>query len=127
MAGATSGFTCSHQVAADLGEYGGGKEASRRLSENGLICNMNLLPGEPRKNARNPRGLRFGVQEMTRFGMGEAEMDRIAGLVHDCVVGGSAIAGECRKLREEFPEIHYGYSLADLGRAERGIAQEPSS
>ena len=39
---------------------------------------MNLLPGEPAKNALDPRGIRLGVQEMTRYGMGPDEMDEIA-------------------------------------------------
>jgi len=124
VAGATIGYTCSHQVAADLGDFGGGREVSSRLCENGIVCNMNLLPGEPRKNARNPRGLRFGVQEMTRFGMKEAEMDRMAGLIHDCLAGGKAIAGECRRLREEFSEVQYGYSLEDVGRPSQKRAQQ---
>ena len=115
VAGATIGYTCSHQVAADVGDHGGGRKVASQLTENGVICNFNLLPGEPRKNARDPRGLRFGVQEMTRFGMGEDAMDRIAALVYDCVVGGKAIAADCRRLRERYPKVKYGYTLADLG------------
>ena len=42
-------------------------------------------------------------------------MDRIAGLIHDCLAGGKAITGECRRLREEFSTVAYGYSLEDLG------------
>ena len=111
------GYTRSHQVAVDVGELGGGRDVSRRLCDEGIVTNMNLLPGEPRKNARNPRGIRLGVQEMTRFGMGEAEMDRIAELMHRFLVGGESIADGCRALREEFREIRYGFSLADLDRA----------
>ncbi|MGH7163389.1 MAG: serine hydroxymethyltransferase [Planctomycetota bacterium] len=118
VAAAALGYTSSHQVAVDVGDLGGGQSVARRLCENGVICNMNLLPGEPRKNARNPRGLRFGVQEMTRFGMGVDAMDRIAQIVHDCLVGGKAVSGECRRLREEHPEIRYAFSLDDLARAE---------
>lgn len=108
------GYTESHQVAVDVGNLGGGAPVARRLADNGIICNMNLLPGEPRKNARAPRGLRLGVQEMTRYGMGAAEMDRIAELIHECVVGGKAITEECRQLRARFPGVRYGYATADL-------------
>lgn len=111
------GYTRSHQVAVDVGEIGGGKDVSRRLCDEGIITNMNLLPGEPRKNARNPRGIRLGVQEMTRFGMGEAEMDRIAELMRRYLMGGEAIADGCRALREEFREIQFGFSLAALDAA----------
>ncbi|MFQ5845034.1 MAG: serine hydroxymethyltransferase, partial [Planctomycetota bacterium] len=120
VAGATIGYTCSHQVAVDVGEWGGGRAVSRRLCENGIVCNMNLLPGEPRKNARNPRGIRLGVQEMTRFGMAEQAMDAIAALIHDCLVGGKAVAAECRRLRAAHPKIGYGFDLDALGPAWAG-------
>ena len=109
------GYTESHQVAVDVGDLGGGREVSSRLCANGIITNMNLLPGEPQKNARNPRGIRLGVQEMTRFGMGEDEMGRIAGLMHRCLVEGHSVADDCARLRDEFAEIRYGFQLADLG------------
>jgi len=98
----------------DVGDLGGGREVSRRLDENGVVCNMNLLPGEPRKNARNPRGIRLGVQEMTRFGMGPDEMDRIAALMAECLKDGKDIARDCAALRSDFPEIRYGFGLSDL-------------
>ncbi|MHC4847340.1 MAG: serine hydroxymethyltransferase [Planctomycetota bacterium] len=114
VAAADLGYTQSHQVAVDVGDLGGGRDVSARLDQNGVICNMNLLPGEPQKNARNPRGIRLGVQEMTRFGMGESEMGRIADLMRDCLMDGKAIERECASLRSDFPEIRYGFSLEDL-------------
>lgn len=114
VAAADLGYTQSHQVAVDVGPQGGGQEVSRKLCENGVVCNMNLLPGEPRKNARNPRGIRLGVQEMTRFGMGEPEMRRIAELMKDCLMDDRSIAADCASLRSDFPRIHYGFSLEEL-------------
>jgi glycine hydroxymethyltransferase len=109
VAAADLGYTASHQIAVDVGPHGGGKAVARRLCENGIITNMNLLPGEPGRNARDPRGLRLGVQEMTRYGMGEDAMDRIATLMHDCIVGGKAVAEECRRLRADYPKLHYAF------------------
>jgi len=109
VAAADAGYTASHQIAVDVGSHGGGKAVSRRLCENGIITNMNLLPGEPGRNARDPRGLRLGVQEMTRYGMDEDAMARIAVLMHDCVVGGKAVAEECRRLRADYPKMHYAF------------------
>jgi glycine hydroxymethyltransferase len=114
VAGAALGYTRSHQVAVDVGALGGGRDVSRRLCANGIICNMNLLPGEPRANARNPKGIRLGVQEMTRFGMGEPEMERIAGLMADCLQMGRDVAGRCAELRREFPNVGYGFQVSDL-------------
>ena len=72
--GAEFGYTESHQLAVDVREFGGGDEVARHLKDNNIILNMNLLPHEPLENVANPAGIRLGVQEMTRFGMKEAEM-----------------------------------------------------
>jgi len=115
VAAAELDYTESHQVAVDVAAHGGGKDVARKLCEAGIVCNMNLLPGEPGKNARNPSGLRLGVQEMTRFGMGPGEMTRIAELIHECVVGGKDVAPECARLRESYSSIQFGYDIGDLG------------
>jgi glycine hydroxymethyltransferase len=114
VAAADHGYTASHQIAVDVGPHGGGKTVSRRLCENGIITNMNLLPGEPGRNARDPRGLRLGVQEMTRYGMDEDAMDRIAALMHDCVVSGKAVADECRRLRADYPTMQYAFDVGEI-------------
>jgi glycine/serine hydroxymethyltransferase len=75
---------------------------------------MNLLPGEPSKNAMNPRGIRLGVQEMTRHGMGPAEMDEIARIMAEAILDRREVAADCHRLRERFPEVRYGFRAADL-------------
>lgn len=114
VAAADLGFTRSHQVAVDVHAHGGGKLVSRRLSDMDVICNMNMLPGEPAKNAVDPRGIRLGVQEMTRNGMGPQEMEAIAGLFHAALAQGKDVRSEVRGLRERFAGVQYGYSVADL-------------
>ena len=116
------GYTASHQVGIDVGDLGGGREVSRRLCEQGIVCNMNLLPGEPRKNARNPSGLRLGVQEMTRFGMDEPAMERIAQLFRGCLLENRAIEADCRDLRAQYPEIRYGFGLDALDPLESALS-----
>lgn len=103
------GWTASHQVALDVGEHGGGYEAGKRLCSEDIVCNMNLLPGEEGKNALRPRGLRLGVQEMTRMGMGTDEMDVVAGLIHDVVVGRRHVAAQVHELRARFADVHYRF------------------
>ena len=53
--------------------------AALRLEANDIIVNYNLLPTDT--DARNPSGLRVGVQEMTRYGMREADVQDLAGLI----------------------------------------------
>ena len=114
VAAADLGYTESHQVAVDVGDHGGGKAVSRRLADQDIICNMNLLPGEPAKNALDPRGIRLGVQEMTRYGMGPAEMVEMADLMHAAITGARDVRPEVKALRERFPDVGYGYQVADL-------------
>ncbi len=114
VAAADLGFTESHQVAVDVGDHGGGKAVSHRLSDQDIICNMNLLPGEPAKNALNPRGIRLGVQEMTRYGLGPAEMDEMADLMNAAITGSRDVRKEVKDLRDRFPDVGYGYAVADL-------------
>ena len=111
---ADMGYTASHQVAVDVTAHGGGRDAARRLAASGIICNMNVLPGRQGQTPLRPSGIRIGVQEMTRFGMGDAEMGRIADLIHACLVKGQGVEAECRKLRSEHREIRFGYRLEDV-------------
>jgi glycine hydroxymethyltransferase len=115
VAAADQGFTKSHQVAVDVAAQGGGKAVSKRLADQDIICNMNMLPGEAAKNALDPRGIRLGVQEMTRNGMGPEEMDAIAALFEAALLKGQDVRNEVHALRERFPEVQHGYSVADLG------------
>ncbi len=71
------GFTQSHQVLVDCGEPGAGHEAAVALELANIILNKNIIPGEG-QSVKNPRGVRIGTQEMTRFGMKEDEMKQIA-------------------------------------------------
>ncbi len=109
-------FTESHQVAVDVKELGGGKMVASLLKENDIILNMNILPHEPLRNVTNPDGIRIGVQEMTRVGMKEDEMDRIASLMKECLIEGKEVRGEVNKFRSEYSEVKYSFDelLSDL-------------
>jgi glycine hydroxymethyltransferase len=101
------GFTESHQLAVDVREFGGGDEVARHLKDNSIILNMNLLPNEPLENVSNPAGIRLGVQEMTRFGMKEPEMEQIADLLRRCLVQGKYVGEEVKELRAGFQTVQY--------------------
>ena len=115
VAAADRGFTKSHQVAVDVAAHGGGKAVAQRLAKEDVICNMNLLPGEPGKNATDPKGIRLGVQEATRTGMGAGEMEEVARLLHEAIVGGKSVKADVHRLRAAFPAARYGVVPDDLG------------
>ncbi|MBN2551906.1 MAG: serine hydroxymethyltransferase [Spirochaetales bacterium] len=103
------GYTESHQLAVDVMEFGGGDEVARHLKDNNIILNMNLLPHEPLENVANPSGIRLGVQEMTRFGMKETEMDIIAELFKKCLVDGKYVGDEVKELRLQYQQVQYSF------------------
>ncbi|HWO72660.1 MAG TPA: serine hydroxymethyltransferase [Dehalococcoidia bacterium] len=98
------GYTRSHQIAVNVSAYGGGVQVAQRLEANDVIVNYNLLPWDT--DARNPSGLRIGVQEMTRFGMREPEMQRLAELMAACIKG-REVKAEVNALRARFLKMQY--------------------
>ena len=116
------GYTRSHQVAVDVSEQGGGSFVSIQLQENDIILNMNMLPHEPLSRHDNPAGIRIGVQEMTRFGMAEAEMERVAELIAEAVVQGRDVRDEVNRFRERFQDVKYSFDESAEDTAEEGAA-----
>jgi glycine hydroxymethyltransferase len=104
-----SGYTQSHQVAVNVKDFRGGEKVSKTLELNDIILNMNMLPHEPLRNHDRPEGIRIGVQEMTRFGMGEQEMDRIAELIKECIVDKKPVKEEVNRFRSKFQQVQYSY------------------
>jgi glycine hydroxymethyltransferase len=98
------GFTRSHQIAVDVSAHGGGVAVAQRLEASDIIVNYNLLPRDT--DARNPSGLRVGVQEMTRYGMSSPEMQRLAELMAACIKGRD-VKAEVNRLRGEFQTMQY--------------------
>ncbi len=113
--GAEFGFTESHQLAVDVSEFGGGDEVARHLKDNNIILNMNLLPFESLEKVTNPAGVRLGVQEMTRLGMKEPEMEVIADLFKECLMNGKWIEDEVKEFRAGYQKVHYSFDDAGDG------------
>lgn len=103
------GFTETHQVAVNVREFSGGEKVSRTLEINDIILNMNMLPHEPLKSHDRPDGIRIGVQEMTRVGMAEPEMGRIAELIKECIIDKKTVKEEVNRFRASFQEVNYSY------------------
>ena len=83
-AGATliTGGTDNHLVLVDVRPYGlSGRQAETALREAGITLNRNVIPNDP-NGAWYTSGLRMGTPALTSLGMGTAEMEHIAGLIH---------------------------------------------
>lgn len=106
------GFTETHQVAVDVREYGGGEEVAKKLEKVGIILNKNLLPWDPIDKSANPSGIRIGVQEITRLGMKEKDMEKLAELFDLTVKEKKRpedIMMEVKEFRSEFTTIKYSF------------------
>ena len=107
------GYTASHQVLTRHGELdsGAGAKAADLLERAGIITNMNMLPGDTK--AMTPSGLRVGVQELTRVGMGPTEMEEVAKLYGRVLLQGedpSMVKKSVAALKGEFQTIRYCFN-----------------
>ena len=89
------GFTKSHQVILDFGGYERGREIAEKLQRANIIVDCVV---------------RLGTCEVTRRGMKEAEMAKIAELIKRTVLDGEnpeTIKREVAKLCSDFQEVEY--------------------
>lgn len=115
---ADRGFTQSHQVVTRHGaiDSGAGKQAAATLEEAGIITNMNMLPGDTK--ATNPSGVRIGVQELTRVGMGRREMEQVAGFYARALLKGEdpkRVKADVKAFKARFQAVRYCFNPDDLG------------
>ena len=77
----TTGGTDNHLMVVDLRPFGlRGRAVQNAFDEVGVTVNANAFPGHG-GTPYNPNGIRLGSPSVTSRGMGETEMDEIAGLV----------------------------------------------
>ena len=104
------GYTASHQVLTRHGgiDSGAGRKAASILEDAGIITNMNMLPGDTK--AMSPSGLRLGVQELTRHGMGVDEMEEVAECFRRVLIDGEEprkVKEKVNSIRSNFQEVKY--------------------
>jgi len=105
------GFTESHQVLTRHGgpDSGAGMRAAQTLEDCGIITNMNMLPGDT-KAMSGPSGLRLGVPELTRVGMGVDEMQDVARFFARALIHGddpSSVSSEVSTFKSDFQTVRY--------------------
>ncbi len=110
------GFTESHTLAVDVQEHGGGGTLAEALEEANIIANKNLMPWDDVESAKEPSGLRFGSQALTRLGMKEGHMDEVAELIKKVVVDKEdpkSVKRDVEELRKNFQNIHFCFSKGE--------------
>jgi len=99
------GFTESHQVAVDVSKLGGGDKVAKILEKAGILTNKTLLPWDTDK----PSGIRIGVQEVTRLGMKEDEMDIIAELISRAIKEPKKVRKEVSEFKRKFRTVKFAF------------------
>ncbi len=113
-----SGGTDTHLVLVDVFEKGMlGSEAETALGEAGITVNKNAIPFDTNPPMK-PSGIRIGTPALTTRGMGEAEMQVVAGWIAEALGarGDTAVLqrvkGQVLELAEAFPL--YGKRRAEV-------------
>ncbi|HWZ18772.1 MAG TPA: serine hydroxymethyltransferase, partial [Ktedonobacteraceae bacterium] len=110
MLGAHKGYTTTHQVIADVREFGGGLEVAQRLARANIITNKNLIPTDKAQDWNHPGGLRIGTTEITRLGMKEQEMETIADYMARVLVDQeipATVVDDVVAFREPYQTVYY--------------------
>jgi glycine hydroxymethyltransferase len=111
--GEKNGYTRSHQVALDVTRYSDGGVVEKLLEDQNIICNREPIPGDLQagRHYTNPGGIRLGVAELTRLGMGKSEMKEIAELVHMGMEGTKKreVVARIKELRKGFQKVEYSF------------------
>ncbi|MCI4317941.1 MAG: serine hydroxymethyltransferase [Thermoplasmata archaeon] len=108
------GFTRSHTIAVRVQREGGGEAVAKRLADSGIITNKNLLPGDT--SPKHPQGIRLGTPEVTRLGMKEKEMVRIADLFDALLhreVAPERVGEDAAALKSGFTSLQYCFGAGE--------------
>jgi glycine hydroxymethyltransferase len=109
---AARGATTSHQFALEAMRWGGGQAAARRLARARLLaCGIGLpLPAAAAAAcAGDVSGLRLGVPEIVRLGMGPEHMAELGALVAQALRAEDAapLAHEVSRFRQRFNGLRF--------------------
>src|SRR5450759_1481212 len=107
---AHKGYTTTHQVIADVRQFGGGLEVAQRLARANIITNKNLIPADKPEDWDHPSGLRIGSTEVTRLGMHETEMETIADFIARILIEQAApeeVVDDVIAFRQPYQKLYY--------------------
>ncbi len=104
-------YTETHQVIVSVG-YGTGPDIAERLERNNIIVNYQATPDEEGFTASG--ALRMGVSEMTRFGFGKAEFEKLAQMMADCILRNKDVSEDVARMRGDYLQMHYCFEGAEF-------------
>lgn len=102
------GFTETHMFLLDVSDSIPATEAEQLLEEANVIVNRNMLPTDT--SFQNPSGLRIGTPEMTKIGMKENDMKKIADFFKRILIDKEAtqqVKKDVITFRKAFDRVHF--------------------
>ena len=109
--GRARGYTMTHQLMLDARGVGGGLLVEKLCQASNILLHKAWLVGD-QLGTTDRGGLRITVQEVTRQGMKEAEMEEIASLIGRAAVKREAterVAADVERFVARFPRIEYSF------------------
>jgi aminomethyltransferase len=97
-------YTETHQVILNVG-YANGAEIAEKLEKNNIIVNYQSIPYD--EGFSSSSALRMGVQEMTRFGMKEKDLEKLAEYMKEIIQDNKDIGNHISQFRGSFTEMMY--------------------
>ncbi|MEV0003552.1 glycine hydroxymethyltransferase [Micromonospora sp. NPDC050980] len=115
-----TGGTDNHLVLIDVSGYGlTGRQAEQALLDSGIVTNRNAVPQDP-NGAWYTSGIRIGTPALTTRGLGAAEMDATAELMHTVLTqttagtGGDGAPSKAKYVLDPAVAESVGKQAADL-------------
>jgi len=96
-------FSQSHTLLAKVSD---GEKAQAKLEQANIIVSHTHLPGDRKR----PTGIRLGVQEITRLGMKEDDMDEVAALISETLASRNSttsMRSHVSSIAWKFRTLHY--------------------
>ena len=93
---------------------------AQHLARANIITNKNLIPADRPEDWDRPGGLRMGTIEITRLGMGEAQMETIADFIARILVERvepEAVLDEVIAFRQPYQTLYYCFENGLPNRA----------
>lgn len=115
LLGSKKGCTRSNKLILDVRDREDARTLSRAWEQANLMTTVVTLPSPCPQRGAPPNGIRIGVQEVTRLGMGPEEMEKIGRLMARVQRGENpeSVGRKVAELARQFQQVHYSFDSHD--------------
>ncbi len=104
-------FTRTHMFLIDISSILSADKAEKILEQSNIIANRNILAND--ESFLRPSGLRIGTSEITRLGMVDKDMKKVASFIYRALIlkeNPEKIKEEVKKYMKNFQKIRYCFN-----------------